>query len=233
LNQGLEAAWLLQDKNTVWTQDLRKRFNGFYQGGPTVGSAGPWGQAIVFDGAARYIDCGLGPTLSRFSVGIWFKPTAFTNFGTLICMGTGAARNYCLDTKQTTGELRFTFTTGAFNYKTVTGATVPTLNLWHFGCLTFDGTTQRIYLDGILDGSLANTAPDVTTGLEIGADAGNDLFIGSISEVRIWNRALSQTEIRLVMNSNYEEFFNPNRNFVTRTPIVVSGTSNAAVTVIG
>jgi hypothetical protein len=82
------------------------------------------------------------------------------------------------------------------------GNSVP-LNTWTHVAATFDGATLRIFHNGQLSASQASAgAIDVASGvLRIG---GNDIwpnegFPGVIDEVRIYNRALSSTEIQADM----------------------------------
>jgi hypothetical protein len=79
------------------------------------------------------------------------------------------------------------------------------VNTWTYLTGTFDGTTMRLYVNGNLVGTLETSAPiDVTDGvLRIGADHSwpGEAFPGAIDEVRIYNRALSQSEIQVDMNT--------------------------------
>ncbi|HTD67276.1 MAG TPA: LamG-like jellyroll fold domain-containing protein [Candidatus Limnocylindria bacterium] len=75
-------------------------------------------------------------------------------------------------------------------------------NRWYHVAGTFDGANIRIYLDGELKGTRAVAAPLDTTvlPLHIGADysapgVGTRYFNGTIDEVGIWERPLSQSEI--------------------------------------
>jgi hypothetical protein len=97
---------------------------------------------------------------------------------------------------------------------------------WHHALLTNDGTTLRLYVDGLpASGALATM--DVTSRLpdstgnqpfKIGYNSGvtNDLaraFHGGIDEVTVWNRALSSTEVWAVyggnVNTNGQVLFKP------------------------
>lgn len=77
------------------------------------------------------------------------------------------------------------------------------LDSWHHFVTVFTGTTGKIYLDGELkrvDTALPNAPMDPCTGgnLRFGAQAAIDLnpFDGSMDELRIYNRALSETEVK-------------------------------------
>jgi hypothetical protein len=97
---------------------------------------------------------------------------------------------------------------------------------WHYALLTNDGTTLRLYIDGLpATGNLAtrdvtNRLPDSTGNqpFKIGYNSGvtNDLaraFHGGIDEVRVWNRALSATEVWAaysgIINTSGQILFKP------------------------
>ena len=87
-------------------------------------------------------------------------------------------------------------------WSTVTGSTALVNDTWYFGAVTYSSTTGwKLYLNGREDGSSANTT--TFTGdqeIIIGAyDSGNN-FTGRISNVQVYNRALTATEI--VQNYN-------------------------------
>ena len=87
----------------------------------------------------------------------------------------------------------------------VTGATTVSTGVWHHVAAVYDGTSIKVYLDGILDGSAAaNFIPtDGAASLKIGArgDDANTRLNGLIDEVRIFNRALSAAEIQTSSSS--------------------------------
>ena len=91
----------------------------------------------------------------------------------------------------------------------VIGATVYPLMQWHHVVATVSGTTGKVYLDGSLDGtgdvgSIPQNALDIFIGRShpYGADAGeNQYFHGLIDDVRIYNRALSASEVQDLYNS--------------------------------
>jgi hypothetical protein len=70
-------------------------------------------------------------------------------------------------------------------------------NNWHFIALTYDGTTAKLYADGVLKTSAAksdwNLLPNACY---VGCQADHTQFWpGSVDDVRIYNRALSATEV--------------------------------------
>ena len=87
-------------------------------------------------------------------------------------------------------------------------------NTWHHIVGTYDGTFMKIYLDGevFLDGENFGLNPfkfaaDTNDAdLRIGCTKDRSQYTlrnGMIDEVALWSRALTQTEIRTIMNGNF------------------------------
>jgi hypothetical protein len=71
---------------------------------------------------------------------------------------------------------------------------------WHHLAATFDGTTLRLYVDGVMDISSARSFATNGTTLRIGqrspGDGGNELYNGIVDEIRVWNVARTQAELQ-------------------------------------
>jgi len=82
------------------------------------------------------------------------------------------------------------------------GNTDLNFNVWHHVAVTFDGTNLTVYVNGAYDGSTTKTYNTQlgSTGLSLGVTPPNDgwhmNFNGFLDDIRIYNRALSETEIR-------------------------------------
>src|SRR4029079_19166505 len=91
-----------------------------------------------------------------------------------------------------------------------TGANHPVLGKkrlpigeWHHVAATYDGTTWRLFVDGVLDGeAAANAAPrkDSIQHFALGAaldskGAPSGYLKGSLDDVRVWDRARTADEI--------------------------------------
>jgi len=80
-----------------------------------------------------------------------------------------------------------------------------TVDRWVNLCATFDGAIRRFYVDGVLIGSISSPTPPVTNNpIRIGALEGlsqdvDRYFQGAIDEVRVYSRALSDNEVRLLL----------------------------------
>jgi hypothetical protein len=76
---------------------------------------------------------------------------------------------------------------------------------WYHVAATWNGSTVRIYVNGVLDNTPASktgyTGYDARP-LYIGGRAGADFFDGLIHEVYLYNRALSQAEIAVLAGSS-------------------------------
>jgi hypothetical protein len=83
------------------------------------------------------------------------------------------------------------------------GANVLSLNTWVFLAGTYDGATMKLYVNGTLVASKSQTGNITTTKdpVHIGGDWDNEMFNGVVDNVRVYNRALSATELQSDMNT--------------------------------
>ena len=195
---------------------------------PSGGSvaAADAGLALQLNGSSQYVRLGAAPGLgaTSFTIETWFKRTgtgvgASTGSGgissaiPLVTKGRGQAdgsnldMNYFLGISASSGRLVADFEEGAsgaspgLNHP-ITGTTVVTSNVWHHAAATYDGT-WRLYLDGVLDGTLAVNQPPRADSIQqaalgsaltsTGTAAG--FFAGVIDEARIWNVARTASQI--------------------------------------
>ena len=99
------------------------------------------------------------------------------------------------------GQLSFNFAVSGGLWQEVLSSITMTTGVWHNVAGTFDGTTQKVYIDGILEGSAAYSGSIVSSPyhLNIGAvpytTGGSRLFNGNIDEVAIWNSALTASQL--------------------------------------
>jgi hypothetical protein len=74
-------------------------------------------------------------------------------------------------------------------------------NNWHHVAVTYDGAFARIYIDGVLEnsrgasGTITNTSHPVVIGAMRETGPAGRYLNGDIDEVRIWNKALSASDI--------------------------------------
>lgn len=176
--------------------------------------SGKMGQALYFNGtASNAVTASIDNSFmsSGFSVAAWFKTDGDTTVGTIFRSTASDPAN------QDVGfDVSWTSNVGgesnrnklAFGARTASSWTnqfaVGTSNVndsrWHLGVGTFDGTTFRVYVDGVLEGSRVPDNPFVTSTApwSIGRYGPSiaEPFRGQIDDVRVYNRALSAAEIR-------------------------------------
>lgn len=90
--------------------------------------------------------------------------------------------------------------------KTQFASTTLSNNTWYHVAVTYNGSAMTIYLNGIQDGQLASLSGNVTFttgGFDMGRWTGADprYLQGRLSDVRLYNRALSQQELASLYNS--------------------------------
>jgi hypothetical protein len=85
----------------------------------------------------------------------------------------------------------------------VQGASVLPLNTWTFLSGSYDGSTMKLYVNGALvaSKSVSGTIKTTTDPLHIGGDWDSEMFTGVIDNVRIYNIALTQSQIQTDMNT--------------------------------
>ncbi|HYC29472.1 MAG TPA: Ig-like domain-containing protein, partial [Chitinophagaceae bacterium] len=91
------------------------------------------------------------------------------------------------------------------NTRTATGTSKLSTNTWTHIATTYDGSTLRLFINGVQVSSLSTSGSMTTStnALRIGGSTAlsSQYFAGLIDEVRIYNRALSQAEIQTDMNT--------------------------------
>ena len=105
-------------------------------------------------------------------------------------------------------KITFSLCKSAIPYSWTTNTNL-TLNTWHYVVATWDGTTAKIYVDGILDmtpGTLASPIDSSSSYPVMIGDYGNAsaVFNGYIDEVKIYNRALTGPATNCVANTSSE-----------------------------
>ncbi len=111
--------------------------------------------------------------------------------------------NYYLEGSSNNGGVIATGGTFAGGNGTLYGSAVLPTNVWSHIAATYDGAALRLYYNGLLISSQAQTGGIATSTnpLQIGGDSiYGQFFQGAIDEVRIYNRALAQAEIQADMN---------------------------------
>jgi len=177
--------------------------NGLALNGPVV-SEGVLGNALIFDGADDYVQFQASPSFDistgLVSVSLWAKlaylpaelPAAF---GALFDSETD---NYVIYEDRGNNQLRFKVTTTNGAARPGIGASDLKTGEWLHIVGVYDGTNAKIYLNGILKGTLPLTGtvkPGQVAMLGKSSTSSPTFYKGSIDNVQIFNRALSYEEV--------------------------------------
>jgi subtilisin-like proprotein convertase family protein len=183
-------------------------------------NSGRYGSALFFDGTSALITIHDAPSLqltTGMTLEAWVRPTTVSSvWRDVIYKGDD---NYFLEATSTSGGVPAMG--GTFSTSSLYGPTALTVDTWAHLAATYDGATMRLYVNGTQVASQPQTGAMATStnSLQIGGDdIYGQHFSGTIDEVRIYNRALTATEIQGDMN----------------TPIVTAATNTApTITSIG
>ena len=210
--------WYRFEGNTDDSSDYAN--HGTAQGGPLWISGPPgYAGAIRFDGADDYVGTGntLLANVSQFTMAGW------------VAAGNPTASRIGLFGQNDVIEMGF----NAGNISIWTSAAGTTQTLWPFPNLTWHhlaivaDTSMKIYLDGLLavTGAGAANYGTSTYPFNIGGggiwDATGNWFSGSMDEVRVYNRALTQAEVQALAIRH--EATNPSPADGAAVPPLVSG----------
>jgi len=101
------------------------------------------------------------------------------------------------------GQFNFRISTSVYSDSNVNSSYSHGLNAWNHVVGTYDGVTQKIYVDGVLRNSVALNGTINTSSNDalVGSyNYGDYCLTGNVGAVRVYNKALSATEIA----QNYE-----------------------------
>ncbi|WP_310560128.1 choice-of-anchor D domain-containing protein [Flavobacterium sp.] len=161
-------------------------------------------RCINFDGINDYLDSGKVLDLNTsFTVSAWVKSSAI-NKTILSKRDKDFTAGYDLSINSV-GKVEMSWINGA--KQSITSTMVLPQGIWHNVGVTYDGATARLYIDGVEDASVAllNVPANPTLSFLIAAADGiaantTSFFNGNIDEVRVWKVALSEKQLRYVMN---------------------------------
>ena len=195
----------------------------------------PPNKAIDFGGTNAYVTFGAAPGLgaSIFTLETWFRRDGAgiaTNTGTngvvavpLVAKGMAEAEggtvdmNYFLGIRSSDNVLVADFedTATGLNHPVAGTTVIPADGVWRHVAAVYDGTTWRLYLDGVLQTQLVvgaftpqfNSIQHATLGTALNSTGGigsqtQGFFDGVMDEARIWNYARSAQQIG--RGRNYE-----------------------------
>lgn len=201
---GLLAYWNHdQGTGSTVSDSIAPAANGTTSGSVSwvTGQRGPW--AVQYTGG--HADCGYPTKLDltgAMTVSAWVKPTTISNADTIVSKK-GNNKNGWHLALSSTGKPTFEVAYGATAPGTIIAVTAPTAltaGAWaHITGIYEPGVSVRLYVNGSLVATTTTTQTSQRNSgaqVRIGKRPSNvDPFNGSIDEVRIYNRALTTTEV--------------------------------------
>lgn len=191
--------------------------NGTLTNGPTK-AIGRVGQGMNFDGVDDYITAPDANSLDivdaqNFTISGWFNRSSFTTDDTMVAKSNGQTASdtgYDVYIDDSTDKVIVTANDGTDQYKLESVSTFTAVG-WHHFVLSWDdnsSTNTKLYIDGNAEAATAtgtfssvNSLANALT-FRIGAESDNgNPFDGSLDEVRIYNRVLSQAEVAALYNA--------------------------------
>ncbi len=180
-------------------------------------AAGRLGAACEFTGKNSFIQVPDSPALNskRVTVCMWFKTGKIEGEERML-VNKNADSGYALsltggssNTRQ--GRLYFTVCGHACQ-----GDANLADNVWHHAAATFDGESLKLYVDGQLQkqvtawrGEIPASGQDLMIGMKYASYSPNEkgvAFEGLLDEIVVFNRGLSEAEIKNVVTSTKPKF---------------------------
>src|SRR4029079_4344236 len=157
LNDGLVGYWKLDESSLGTVTDSSGfGYNGTHGGSPTIDTDVPTvnfsdSHSVSFKGTSQYIDLGnpaqLNNITNKITLSAWIKPA--TVIGNHVIVGKAASSTatdpfYVWNLFQVDDALDF-----RFNQLNLVANAVLTAGVWQHVTGTFDGSTMRIYVNGV------------------------------------------------------------------------------------
>ncbi len=172
-------------------------------------TSGEWtngvvGGALEFDGTVGYVSVPSSSSLqltNALTIAGWIKANSWdsgNDVDPIARKGEGNPNNYQLAVVD--GRATFYLDGGEADDDGFVGNTPLNTDQWYHIAATWDGVAVRIYVDGVVDNDPSDSRVDAigtdTRPFYLGGRSGADLFEGTLDDVRLYNRALSEAEIK-------------------------------------
>jgi hypothetical protein len=174
-------------------------------------TTGKVGGALIFDGVNDWVSVSDSDSLdltSKGAISFWlYVPSWGSNYAPIIMKGipssgwcSNAYNPFHIFNHYTGNYIPFSMCSAtAINYLVISPR--PSTGTWHFYVYTFDGSYLKAYLDGVMVRSVTQTISMKVDTNPVRIGGGNVYFNGTIDEVRLYNRALSDAEIKAIYDA--------------------------------
>ncbi len=182
----------------------------FNNSNTTMDSSGKLGKCCYFNGSSYLYENSYDWSnfnISEFSLCCWYKepsPVASGN-SQMICIGTNSGWNNIrigLLRRTSNGYPMFSISDGTSAIQYSFTATSFTLDIWNHIACTYKNGLMSMYINGVLDKTYTTTiVPVLNSSQHLGigsASNGAEKLTGYLNDVRIYDHALSQKEVKLL-----------------------------------
>lgn len=201
----LVAQWNMDEGSGTTLIDASAYQNNATTVGNPAWVAGKIGQALQLDGNSQYATAQSNGSLdlsNAITITAWVKPEKTATQYIIKKASLDVTDGYELGLSST-GQAFFRINqfTSQDIYKVTSVAHYPTNGTtWMHVAATFDGSALKLYINGVLDNTVTLGSPVIinSNGLAVGIGAGSNggsKFQGAIDDARIYNSALSESEI--------------------------------------
>lgn len=202
--QGLVAAYSFNEGSGSTVADASGHGNTGTISGATWTTSGKNGKALSFDGSNDWITINPSSSLnltSGMTLEAWIYSTTLGGWRTVLFKEGSSDLVYGLYALDSPGMKPegMVYLNGKV---AVQGTSTTKLLAWSHLAVTFDGTTLKLYVDGnLVKSTTASGTMSSSSGpLRIGGNSiRGEYFLGRIDDIRVYDRALSQAEIRTHM----------------------------------
>jgi len=199
-NTGLVAAYGFDEVSGTTVADASGQGNLGTISNATRITNGHSGNALSFNGTNAWVSVNDSAALdlsTSMTLEAWVYPTSLTTGGkTVFSKEKSGGAVYNLYANEDANVPLSSFNDGS--YRVISGPSQLPANQWAHLVSTYDGQYQRIYVNGVEVAKRAQTGliQQSTGALRIGGNSvWGEYFQGYIDEVRIYNRALTATEV--------------------------------------
>ena len=176
--------------------------------GASWSASGKFGGALSLNGGSQSLYDTSSPSYlpvgnSSYTQSVWFKPNVVSGGGGLVGWGDyfSSRRVNALRLYENSGGFRHYWWGADLD---CTGAQCPiSTGTWYHVASTWDGTTRKLFVNGVLKRSDTPGANNATAAnFHIGKTCCSEFFNGLIDDVAIYTRALSAEEVAELANSS-------------------------------